>query len=181
MANVTIPSLSPGRKQSFAARGLHFVESITAGELERVLENYLGSHNVLHLATCADDEARSTTLEYFNDGLTVFILSEGGGKLSNLKALPRVSYTIADPYRPEEDFFSAAGMQAWGTASVFRKNDDPERFRDLYRHSRTAEALRRQNLDSAISAVNFNVITIVPHRINYINYRQGYRKITWEL
>jgi hypothetical protein len=177
---ILIPSLSQARKESFAARGIHLVESITAPEFEQVIADYLNRHNVLHLATCMNNEVRSTTLEYFNNGLTVYILSEGGGKLTNLKANPTVSYTVADPYNPENDFFSASGIQVWGAASVFRKNDAPDTFSEIYRHSRTADSLKQQNLGSQADRVNFYVITIVPEKINYINYRQGYRKTTWE-
>lgn len=159
---------------------MQLVESLTAEEFEGIIAQYLTRHNVLHLATCMDNEVRSTTLEYFNNGLTVHIMSEGGGKLKNLKANPRVSYTIADPYHPEKDFFGAAGIQVWGSASIFRKNDAPETFADVYRYCRTPEALQQQGLRSRADAVNFYLITIVPEKIIYINYRQGYRKITWE-
>jgi hypothetical protein len=178
--NILLPTMSTARKESFAARGLHFVESITAPEFEQVIADYLAGHNVLHLATCMNNEVRSTTLEYFNNGLTVYILSEGGGKLTNLKANPNVSYTIADPYNPERDYFGASGLQVWGAASVFRKNDAPEEFGEVYRYARTADALQQQDLGAKVSTVNFYVITIAPEKIVYLNYRQGYRKVAWE-
>ncbi|MBN2108497.1 MAG: hypothetical protein JW832_13815 [Deltaproteobacteria bacterium] len=180
MPKILLPSLSQARKESFAARGLHFVESITVPEFEKVISDYLGSHNILHLATCMNNEVRSTTLEYFNNGLTVYVLSEGGGKLANLKANANVGYTIADPYNPEKDFFGASGIQVWGRATVFRKNDAPEIFASINRYARGADSLELQALKAKAATVNFYVITIEPDKIIYLNYRQGYRKATWE-
>ena len=180
MPKILIPSLSQARKESFAKRGIHLIEAATVEEFEHVIADYLNGHNVLHLATCLNNQARSTTLEYFNNGLTVYIMSEGGGKLANLKTNPNVSYTIADPYNPEKDFFGASGLQVWGAASVFRRNDAPGKFAEVYRYARNPEALEQQGLSSMADAVNFYLITIVPEKIIYINYRQGYRKITWE-
>jgi hypothetical protein len=177
---ILLPSLSQARKESFAARGIQLVESLTAPEFEQVIANYLASHNVLHLATCSNNEPRSTTVEYFNNGLTVYILSEGGGKLSNLKVNPRVSYTIADPYNPADDFFGAAGLQVWGIASVFRKNDAPQKFDEIHTYAGYADAVQKQGLGQKAAAVNFSVTTITPSRMVYLNYRDGYRKVTWE-
>jgi hypothetical protein len=180
MARVTIPQLTEKRKASLAAHGLKIVERIEVEEFERVVAGYLERHTVLHLATFSGSEVRSTALEYFNDGLTVFILSEGGGKIANIKAHSRVSYTIADPYNPGEDFFGAAGLQVWGSASVFMKNDDPGRFEEIHRHARFADALKKQGLGNQAAAINFYVITIVPRKIIYLNYREGFRKAAWE-
>jgi len=178
--NILIPSLSQARKESFAHRGIHLVESITAPEFEQVIADYLAGHNVLHLATCSNNMPRSTTVEYFNNGLTVYVLSEGGGKLANLKENPMVSYTIADPYNPAEDFFGAAGLQVWGSASLFRKNDDPGKFDGIIKYSRYTDTVQQQGLGQKAAAVNFNVITVIPLKMVYLNYREGYRKATWE-
>ncbi len=180
MPTIQLPTLSQSRKESFAARGIHLVESITAAEFEGVIFDYLSSHNILHLATCINNEVRSTTVEYFNNRLTVYILSEGGGKLANLKANTNVSYTIADPYSPEKDFFGASGLQVWGRATVFRKNDAPEKFASINRYARNAGSLDQQDLKAKAAAVNFYVITVEPDKIIYLNYRQGYRRATWE-
>ncbi len=179
MPRLELPSLSERKKAGFAARGLKIVESISPDEFERVITAYLSTHNVLHLATCSENEPRSTTLEYFNNGLTVYLLSEGGGKLANIRKNPRVSYTVADPYSPAEDYFGAAGLQAWGTATVFQKNDDPEEFQRIHAFSGTGEGLKKQGLDRQAARVNLNVIAIEPEKIRYLNYRAGFRKAVW--
>lgn len=180
MAKLIIPTLTDQRKAGFAKHNVKIIENSTLDEFESAVTDYLNKHNVLHLATCSNNEPRSTTVDYFNNCMTVHILSEGGGKLSNLKTNPRVSYTIADPYNPAEDFFGASGLQVWGIASVFRKNDDPQRFQGINKYSRYAEAVEKQGLDQKAGAMNFNVITIIPAKIIYLNYRAGYRKATWE-
>lgn len=164
----------------FEKFGIHLIQDMTAGEFEEAAAAYIGSHNVLHLATCRDSEPRCTTLEYFNSGLTVYIMSEGGGKIANLKHNPRVSYTINDPYHPEKDYLSASGLQVWGTAAVFRKNDDPARAAEIMRHFRNREAVAAQGLEQMVAAVNFNMITIEPRKIRYLDLRRGFRNVVWE-
>ncbi|MBW1856504.1 MAG: pyridoxamine 5'-phosphate oxidase family protein [Deltaproteobacteria bacterium] len=50
--------------------------------------------NALVLATCANNKPRATTLEFFNEGLTVYILGEPGGKIANIKRNPAVSAVV---------------------------------------------------------------------------------------
>ncbi len=180
MAKITVPSLSENKKAGLMKFGLEFVESLTVEEFEHIIGEYLDRHNVLHLATSRNNQPRCTTLEYFNNGLTVYILSEGGVKIGNIKENPAVSYTIADPYHPETDFFSAAGLQVFGIATVFKKNDDPERFAEIYTFFPNSAGLKKQGLYEQAQKVNFNVITIEPETIRYVNYRDGFRKVLWE-
>jgi len=180
MPTISLPILSEPKKASLARHGLKIIEKLSVEEFESAAIAFLNRHNVLHLATCRDNQPRSTTVEYFNKGLTVYILSEGGGKISNLRENPQVSYTVADPYDPVTDFFGAAGLQVWGTASVFRKNDDPDRFAEVYALRQTGESLERQNLAQQAARINFAVISIVPTRISYLNYREGFRRVVWQ-
>ncbi len=180
MGKVIVPHANERERSAFASVNIKLLDAISEEDFLRVIINYLNSHNVLHLATCKDNEPRCTTLEYFNNGLTVYIFSEGGGKIANLKANPGVSYTISDPYHPEQDFFGAVGVQVWGTATVFKKSENPELFNATRRHARTTEELKRQGLDTLADAVNFNVITIEPAKIRYLNYRKGFRNVIWK-
>jgi hypothetical protein len=67
----------------------------------------------------------------------------------------------------------------WGAASTFKKNDDLPRFQEIYQYSRNAEALKKHGLEQMASMVNFNIITIEPKKIRYLNLRQGFRNVTW--
>jgi general stress protein 26 len=180
MTRLIVPKSNEREKGMLGKFGVSLIESITVEEFEKVVVDYLNSHNVLHLATSKNDEPRSTPLEYFNNGLTVFISSEGGGKFANLKVNPKISYSIADPYDIATDFFGASGLQVWGTVTTFKKNDDPERYQEVRKYSRNLDALKKQGLDQAASSFNFNVIIVEPSKIRYLNLRKGFRNVTWE-
>jgi general stress protein 26 len=180
MGKVIVPHANERERAAFASVNITLLDTISEEDFLQVITDYLSGHNVLHLATCKDNEPRCTALEYFNNGLIVYIFSEGGGKIANLKANPQVSYTINDPYAPEEDFFGAVGLQVWGTATVFKKSENPELFNTVRSHARTTEALQKQGLDKLADAVNFNVITIEPTKFRYLNYRKGFRNVIWK-
>ncbi len=180
MPTVSLPKIGDQKKASFEKFGLKVIEEISVDTFEKVVTGYLNRHNVLHLATCLNNEPRSTTVEYFNKGLTVYVLSEGGGKVANINKNPQISYTIADPYDSAEDYFGASGLQVWGTASIFRKDEDPEKFAAIYACTRTGSALEEQGLAQQAAKANLAVITIEPYRIRYLNYREGFRRAVWE-
>ena len=180
MAKIIVPKSNERERAMFQKLNITLRESITEEELEKTIIQYLKTHNVLHLATCRDNEPRSTPLEYFNNGLTVHVLSEGGGKFANLKANPKVSYSICDPYDPVEDMLGATGLQVWGNATTFKKNENPAQFEKIYKYSRNAEALKKHGIEQMASAVNFNIITIEPLKIRYLDMRKGFRNVMWE-
>lgn len=180
MGKVIVPHANERERAEFEKVDIKLIQSITEENFLKVIVDFLNRHNVLFLSTCKDNEPRCTPLEYFNNGLTVHIFSEGGGKIANLKANASVAYGIADPYHPDQDFFGASGLQVWGTASVFKKNDNPERFNKIRTYARYTEALKKQGLEQAANFVNFNVITIEPAKIRYLNYRKGFRNVIWK-
>lgn len=180
MARLTIPHVNERQRSLFKRFNITLIDSMSEQEFENAVIEYLNHHNVLHLATCRDNEVRSTPLEYFNNGLTVYIASEGGGKFANLKVNPNVSYSISDPYEPEKDFFAAVGLQVWGSASTFKKNDNPEGYETIRKYHRHPGALKSQGLEELARQRNFNMITIEPVRIRYLNLRKGFRNVKWE-
>ena len=180
MAKLIVPHSNEQEKAVFEKLNIELLESITVEEFEKVAVEYLNQHNVLHLASCRDNEPRCTALEYFNNGLTIYIYSEGGGKIANLKANQKVCFSISDPYHPAEDFFGASGLQVWGKASVFKKNDDLEKHKEIHKYSRNAEALKKQGLEQAAAQFNFNIITIEPVKIRYLNLKKGFRNVMWD-
>ena len=180
MSKIIVPRANDREKAVFDKFNITLIDSISEREFEHVIIEFLNTHNVLHLATCRNSEPRSTPLEYFNNGLTVHIVSEGGGKFANLKVNPKTSYSIAEPYDPEKDFFSATGLQVWGIASMFRKNDDLKKYEDIRRYSRDADGLKKQGIDQLASAVNMNVITVEPLKLRYLDLKKGFRNVMWE-
>jgi hypothetical protein len=179
MPTITIPHLSESLKPAFSKFGIELVDAIEPKAFEKVVVEYLDNHNVLNLATCKNNEPRCTTLEYFNDGLTVYILSEGGGKLGNIRKNPSVSYTVNDPYHPQTDFFGAVGLQVWGQASLFKSEKHPQRAKKILTNFRNLEGLEKQGLKAAFHSTPFNVITIEPRKMRYLNQRKGFRRVKW--
>jgi hypothetical protein len=181
MPKLVVPHANERQKDIFKKFNIRLIESLSEKEFEQEVSEYLSSHNVLHLATCRNNEPRSTPLEYFNNRLLVYIFSEGGGKFANLKENGNVCYSIADPYEPGENYFGAVGLQVWGKASTFKRHDDPERCAAIQRYSRLGDALKKQGLDQFASRVNYNVITIEPLKIRYLNLLKGFRNVLWEM
>ena len=180
MARLIVPRANERQRILFKRFNITLIDSISEQEFEESVIEYLNQHNVVHLATGRDNEVRSTPLEYFNNGLTVYISSEGGGKFANLKVNPNVSYSISDPYEPEKDFFGAVGLQVWGIAATFKKNDSPEKYEEIRKHRRHKDALKKQGIEQLARERNFNIITIAPVKIRYLNLKKGFRNIKWE-
>jgi len=180
MGKIIVPQANEKENAAFKMGGITLIESISEEDFLAHVIDFLNKHNVLHLATCKNNEPRCTPIEYFNNGLIVHTFCEGGGKIANLKANPKVSYSIAGPYHPAEDFFGASGLQVWGKASYFKKNDDIEKFKEIRKHSRTQQGLEDQGLDEAANSYNFNILTIEPYKIRRLSYREGFRNIIWK-
>ena len=96
------------------------IERLPPDVLRRRIEQFLADNVICTLATCADDEPRSTIVRYRSRGLTVYVLTEGGGKLKNLRRNPRISLSVCGPY---DGFQSVTGLQAWGTAEIITPKD----------------------------------------------------------
>jgi len=180
MGKVIVPQPNEKELAAFALVGLTMRPTMTEEEFTIMATEYLNRHNVLHLATCKNNEPRCTPLEYFNNGLTVYVFSEGGGKIANLKANDLVAYSISDPYDPGTDFFGASGLQVWGRATFFKKNTDLERFKQIRQYSRYMKQLDAQGLGEAAGSYNFNVLTIEPFKIRRLCYREGMRNVIWK-
>ena len=71
-------------------------------------------------------------------------------------------------------------MQVWGRATFFKKNTDPERFKQIRQYSRYMKELEDQGLGDAAGSYNFNVLTIEPYKIRRLCYREGMRNVIWK-
>ncbi|MCX8043460.1 MAG: pyridoxamine 5'-phosphate oxidase family protein, partial [Desulfobacterota bacterium] len=70
--------------------------------------------NCLVLATCADNKPRATVLEFFNEGMTLYIFGEPGGKIGNIKRNPIVSAVVYE--QPLDHSKFQRSLQLFGTA-----------------------------------------------------------------
>jgi len=134
--------------------------------------------NALVLATSYRDQPRATALEFFNEGLTLYILGGPGGKIANIRRNPRVSAFIYE--QPMDHRKVQPSLQIFGTAELITVRSNPRVFRaklrkwnlDTVMRSLLAPVVREQGLkgDAAeefirkmIQACSF--IKIVPDRI----------------
>ncbi len=83
--------------------------------------------NALVLATSAKDTPRATVLEFFNEGLTLYIFGEPGGKIANIKRNPRVSAVIYE--QPLDHSKRQASIQIFGTAALINIRNNPKLYR----------------------------------------------------
>jgi len=81
--------------------------------------------NALVLATCRDNLPRATPLDFFNEGLTLYIFGEPGGKIGNIRSNSNVSAAIYQ--QPMDHSVTQKSLQIWGKATLLtRKNNEKE-------------------------------------------------------
>jgi len=81
----------------------------------------------LVLATSYRDQPRATALEFFNEGLTLYILGVPGGKIANIKRNPRVSAFIYE--QPMDHSKLQPSLQIFGSAELITVRSNPRLFR----------------------------------------------------
>ena len=102
--------------------------------------------NLIHgkacaLGTCVDNEPRVTPVDFFNEGMTLWIAGEPGGKIANIKRNPKVSIGI---YVQVDHNIEQKSLQAWGKAKVITLKNDPEEFK---------KRIKSFDIDEVISGV----------------------------
>ena len=147
--------------------------------------------NCLVLATCHNNIPRATTLEFFNEGLTLYVFAEPGGKIANIKRNPRVSAAIYQ--QPLDHTISQKSLQIFGTATLINMKNNPRVFRskakkwNLYTCTARLAKIERKGLTDkqfmekvckALAAFNF--IKIVPHRIVLRQYHPDFSMPKYE-
>lgn len=180
MATIRQQKIPSSALPVFRQAGIKIKGFKSAAEFERVLIKFLKRNNVLHLSTTRNDLPRTTPLEYRLDGFTFYILSEGGGKFNNLKANPNVSFSIAEPYDADQDYFGARGLQAWGKAEVYSKKADPRLFERALQRMKVYETLKKLGVSELPPQFNFRVIEITPDRMTLSAVREGVYRVTWQ-
>ena len=78
------------------------------------------------LATSHADEPRATPLEFFNEGLTIYIFGEPGGKIANIKRNPKVCAAIYE--QPLDHSKTQGSIQIWGKAELITIRSDKKTY-----------------------------------------------------
>jgi len=81
----------------------------------------------LVLATSCNDKPRATALEFFNEGLTLYVLGVPGGKIANIKRNPRVSAFIYE--QPMNHSKTQPSLQIFGMTELITVRSNPRLFR----------------------------------------------------
>lgn len=150
--------------------------------------------NALVLATSHKDMPRATALEFFTEGLTLYILGVPGGKIANIRRNPRVSAFIYE--QPMDHRKVQSSVQLFGAAELITVRSNPRLFRaklkkwnlEAVMRSLLAPMAKRQHLQAAaaerfiarnIEACSF--IKIVPDRIILKEYLPDFsmKKFDW--
>jgi nitroimidazol reductase NimA-like FMN-containing flavoprotein (pyridoxamine 5'-phosphate oxidase superfamily) len=82
--------------------------------------------SALVLATCRDNIPRSTPLDFFNEGLTLYIFGEPGGKIGNIRSNPVVSAAIYQ--QPMNHTAEQKSLQLWGKAFLLNRKNNTKEF-----------------------------------------------------
>ncbi len=179
MAKISQVPVPPPFVHAFKAAGIKIKDFKTPEAFERVLKKFLKRNHVLHLSTSAGSAPRSTPLEYRLHDLTFYILSEGGGKFANLEKNKKVSFSIAEPYDSEADYWNYKGLQAWATARVINQKKNPQQFQEALKKMNIMKTLKRLGMKQLPPGIVYRIIEITPDKIKYGNPREGVFRVTW--
>ena len=92
------------------------------------------------LGTSKDNIPRVTPIDFYNDGLTLWILGDPGGKLVNIRANPNVAVGI---YTRMDHSVENRSIQLWGKASLITLENDKELFMEMVTESGVVDAIKR--------------------------------------
>jgi nitroimidazol reductase NimA-like FMN-containing flavoprotein (pyridoxamine 5'-phosphate oxidase superfamily) len=146
------------------------------------------------LATVRHNVPRSTPVDFFNDGLTIWIAGEPGLKISNIRSNNRVSVGV---YHPMDHSKVNRSLQIQGKATLTNFRNHRRKFLNRVKKLGLYDALEKIVGDSTqefdISKerkrelvekmlLRFNLIRIDPEEIVYLNIHptKGAEKNIWK-
>ena len=150
--------------------------------------------SALVIATCKDNIPRATPLDFFNEGLTLYIFGEPGGKIGNIRSNPVVSAAIYQ--QPMDHTAEQKSLQLWGKATLITRKNNEKEFMDrvekwgmrevakalLSPHIKSGESPREQLEESVEKTLDtLHLIKIEPEKIVLRVYQIDFSmpKYTW--
>ncbi|HJP39787.1 MAG: pyridoxamine 5'-phosphate oxidase family protein [Gammaproteobacteria bacterium] len=98
-------------------------------DMERHIASFLSKGNVCVLATCRDGVPRATPIEYYSDGLTVFVAASRGTKIPNIEDNPSISVAIYNtPFTDWMDWYDVTGVQITSEPELLRYDNRPDDY-----------------------------------------------------
>jgi len=178
MARLRVPKTAPIVQKLCKEAGVKLRRFTKPEAFEKEVVKFLKRHDTVYLATSSRDVPRCTPLGYEHIGTTLYILSEGGGKLANLKKNPKVCYAISSRIKGGRGLMKIAGLQCWGKAAVISMKNDKERFYALLEKLKAWQIIKKQDYKKLLP-YHYRVIKITPDRITLLNLPEGINNITW--
>jgi hypothetical protein len=147
-------------------------------ELEEEIIDYLNKKHPCSLATCSKDGVpRISVVDYINDGLTIYIFSEGGAKFKNIKENSKVAVGIGSGARAVR---TTRGVNIWGIAEVFTE-ETPEFAQGMKLFSPILK-----DMEKAIGAPIempkglMRMIRVIPTKMVYTHNKKGIANAHWK-
>jgi len=146
------------------------------------------------LATIHDNIPRATPVDFFSDGLTIWIAGEPGLKIRNIRSNPRVAVGI---YHPMDHSKLNRSMQIQGTAVLFNAASNREevvaRAKQFGIFQAIEKMMKERQRETAVSAGQieaevmeiirrFNFIRVEPEEIIFLHIHptDGTTKDVWK-
>lgn len=122
----------------------------SSGQIDPKLGKYscgIIHRNCLVLATSAKDIPRATVLEFFNEGLTIYIFGEPGGKIANIKRNSQVSAVVYE--QPLDHSRLQKSLQIFGKADLINVRNNARLFRSK---------IKKWNIETVMKRIMFSMI-----------------------
>ena len=178
---MAVHELTPEERQKIVDEALKKMKikrkHLSREELEKAIIDYLNKKQPCSLATCGRDcTPRISVVDYVNDGLTIYILSEGGDKFKNLKENNRVAIGIGTGSRA----LKTRGVNIWGIAEVF-SDDTPEFAHGIKIFQPVLDDMAKA-IGSPIKIPQgiLRIIKVTPTKIVYHHTMKGIKHAVWE-
>ncbi len=146
------------------------------------------------LATVHDTIPRATPVDFFNDGLVIWIAGEPGLKIRNIRSNPSVAVGI---YHPVDHSKLNRSLQIQGTATLLNLNNNKDEvikrakqfgiyqtLEKMVRERSAETGIDRRKLEEEVMNIikRFNFIRIEPDEIIYLSIdpAMGTEKNVWK-
>jgi general stress protein 26 len=133
--------------------------AMTTKELENRITDFMETQGMCVLATCNKGMPRASAVEFFPEGTTLYILTEGGHKVENISANPAVSVAIHTQFTGWD---SIKGVQITGTAEIGTAGSW------IFDEGLKAYKKRR-GLKSVSIPKDMNIVRVTPKMIEYLD------------
>jgi len=145
------------------------IKRLPQEELKERILRFLQEQKICTLATCAQNIPRSTPVRYRSRGLTLYILTEGGGKVKNIRDNPNVSVSMVGEY---SGFQSVTGLQVWGKAVIIKPQDGPA-YDEAKRIVNLEERQDLKRVDLQALRTPMDIIKIEVEKARFLSFPEG--------